>query len=323
MVGPSRRREAVERVREATEVSERRACKTLAQPRSTQRYQPTRTDDEPRLVGEIHKIVRAHPRYGTPRVTHELRSRGWRVNHKRVERIWRKEGLKVPQRARKKRRLGASANGIQHVRAEKPNTVWTWDFVFDRLENGRPVKWLSLIDEFTRESLLLVASHSLRACDVLEFLGDIINERGAPESIRSDNGPEFVAKALRAWLRDSGIGPLYIEPGSPWENGFAESFNSRFRDEFLQTEVFTSLLEAQVLTRDWRDYYNRRRPHSSLGYLSPAQFAEQWREKHEIDEHAAAEYFPPPRGRRGTGLCAFQGPLDPVILSSQVALRLG
>lgn len=302
MVGPSRRREAVDHAQERTDTSQRRACKTLKQPRSTQRYRPTRASDEPRLIKDIHEIVRAYPRYGTPRVTHELRLLGWRVNHKRVERLWRKEGLKVPKKPKKKRRFGASTNGIMHVQAASPNDVWTWDFVFDRLENGRQVKWLSLVDEFTRENLLLIASHSITARDVISFIGDIIDERGAPAAIRSDNGPEFIAKALREWLEQCGIGTLYIEPGAPWENGFAESFHSRLRDEFLGTEIFTSLLEAQVLTRDWRDHYNRRRPHSSLDYLSPEQFARKWYEENIEGENTGPRNFPPPRGRKGMGL---------------------
>jgi len=279
MVGPSRRREAVSHTREKVKVSERRACKTLEQPRSTQRYKPTRQNDEALLIREIHEIVRAHPRYGTPRVYHTLRDRGWSINHKRVERLWRREGLKVPSRPKKKRRLGNSGNGIMHIKADKPNAVWTWDFIFDRLENGRPVKWFTLVDEFTRENLILYPSHSIRGEDVKNLLSDVVSQRGAPESIRSDNGSEFIAKALRDWLEESNIGTLYIEPGSPWENGFAESFNSRFRDEFLGMEIFTSLLEAQVLTRDWLVFYNKRRIHSSLGYLAPEKYARKWQEE--------------------------------------------
>ena len=315
MVGPSRRREAVDHAQEAVEVSERRACKTLKQPRSTQRYRPVRASDEPRLVKDIHEIVRAHPRYGTPRVTHELRLRGWRVNHKRVERLWRKEGLRVPKKPKKKRRLGTSANGIMRVQAASPNDVWTWDFVFDRLENGRRVKWLSLVDEFTRENLLLIASHSIRARDVIAFIADVIDERGAPAAIRSDNGPEFIAQALREWLEQVGVGTLYIEPGAPWENGFAESFHSRLRDEFLGTEVFTSLLEAQVLTRDWRDHYNRRRPHSSLDYLSPEQFARQWHEENIEKEDIERREFGPPGGTKGRGFPPLQNTFSAGILS--------
>jgi len=276
MVGPSRRREAVKHAQEKTPTSERRACKTLKQPRATQRYQANFAGDEARLISEMLEIVRAKPRYGTPRVSKILRSRGWKVNHKRVERLWRKEGLKVPPRRRKKRRYGVSANSCRHTKADKPNSVWSWDFVFDRLENGRPIKWLVLIDEFTRENLLLYPSHSIKARDAIDLLSDIIEERGAPVAIRSDNGPEFIAKVLQGWLRDKNIETLYIEPGSPWENGFAESFNSRFRDEFLNIEIFSSLLEARFLTRDWREDYNKHRPHSSLGYLAPKNFAKKW-----------------------------------------------
>jgi putative transposase len=283
VVGPSRRRQAVNHAQETADISERRACKTLDQPRSTQRYEPKIANDEDVLISEIHKIVQRHPRYGVPRVYNELRYCGWQINHKRVERLWRKEGLKVPQKRRKKRRLGNSGNGIRHRKAEKPNHIWTWDFIFDRLENGRPIKWLTVIDEFTRENVLLYPSHSIRAQDVIDLLSDVFEERGAPQFIRSDNGPEFISKEIVSWLADSQTDALYVEPGAPWENGFIESFNSRFRDDFLGLEIFSSLFEAQVMTRDWRDEYNRRRPHSSLGRMPPEEFASKWYDEHRYD----------------------------------------
>jgi len=273
MVGPSRRREAVGHVRVALDVPERRACSTLKQPRSTQRYAPRRPQDEARLVRDILALVRKYPRYGSPRIHRLLVDGGWRVNHKRVERLWKREGLRVPRKARKKRRLGHSVHSCAHYRATKPNHVWAWDFIHDRLVGGRPMKWLTLIDEFTRECLALHPAHSIRSHDAVGVLAEVIRQRDAPQFVRSDNGPEFIARALRTWLEETGIETLYIEPGAPWENGYAESFHSRLRDELLNVEEFTSLAEARVLAREWQDNYNRRRPHSALGYLTPAEFA--------------------------------------------------
>ena len=273
MVSPTRRREAVQQVLRKVKTSERRACKVLGQSRSTQRYRPREPNRDQPLVKRMLAIVRQHPRYGYRRVWALLRDEGWSVNRKRVYRLWRREGLKVPRKQRKKRRLGTSANGIVHRRAEHINHVWCYDFVKDQTTDGRPLKFLPIVDEYTRECLALDVARSITATDVIESLRHLFAIRGAPTFIRSDNGPEFIARAIREWLAESGVKTLYIEPGSPWENAYCESFNSRFRDELLNRELFTSLAEAGVITEDYRLAYNHQRPHSSLSYLTPAAFA--------------------------------------------------
>lgn len=273
MVSPTRRREAVERVQRDAKVSERRACRVLGQPRSTQRYRPRAPDRDRPLVQRMRALVRRHPRYGYRRVWALLRADGWRVNRKRVYRLWRQEGWKVPQRQRKKRRLGSSTNGVLRRKAEGINHVWCYDFVKDQTTDGRPLKFLPIEDEYTRECLALEVARSLTAEDVIQTLRDLLAVRGAPQYIRSDNGPEFIARAIRNWLAASGVETLYIEPGAPWENAYCESFNSRFRDELLDRELFTSVPEAKVITQEYRLEYNHRRPHSALDYMTPAIFA--------------------------------------------------
>jgi transposase InsO family protein len=245
----------------------------LAQPRRTQRYEPKRPDDEGKLIGRMLELVRAHPRYGYRRIWAMLRNEGWSVNRKRIWRLWKREGLKVPQKKHKKRRLGSSDNGILRQRATQVNQVWAWDFIFDRTAEGRSLKWLSLVDEYTRECLALEVGRTMTAVEVIDVLIELVHTRGVPQHIRSDNGPEFMAEAIRSWLGRSGIGTLYIEPGSPWQNGYAESFHARLRDELLDVEVFQTVAEARMLATQWRLEYNHRRPHSSLGYLTPAAFA--------------------------------------------------
>jgi transposase InsO family protein len=255
------------------EVPERRACRVLGQPRSTQRQEPTPREGEGRLVEQMLELVRRHPRFGYRRVWALLRVAGFRVNQKRVYRLWRREGLKVPQKKRKKRRLSSSDNGCVRRRALHRDHVWAWDFVHDRTADGRPLKWLTLVDEYTRECLALEVGRGMTARGAAEVLAGLVRERGAPVHLRSDNGPEFIAQAMRGWVSGAGVETLYIEPGSPWENGYAESFNSKVRDELLAVEEFASLLEAEVLGRQWRHSYNHERPHSSLGYKSPAEYA--------------------------------------------------
>lgn len=254
-------------------MSERRACRAIGQARSSQRYQPQPDVDEPRLIQEMLALVRQHPRYGYRMVCSMLRRSGWKVNRKRIYRLWVQEGLKVPKKQRKKRRLGTSENGCVRHRAEHKDHVWAWDFVHDRTVKGRPLKWLSIVDEYTRECLALDVNHRMKAEDVLDVLAELFVLRGIPRHIRSDNGPEFVAQTIRRWLKQAGVATLYIEPGSPWENAYAESFHSRFRDEVLNRELFTHLAEAKALSTAWRLEYNHRRPHSSLGYQTPAEFA--------------------------------------------------
>jgi transposase InsO family protein len=219
------------------------------------------------------EVVRRRPRWGYRRVAWALRQEQWQASATRVYRLWRREGLKVPTKKRKKRRLGKSENGCIRRRAESKNHVWAWDFVFDHTTGGSQLKWLSIVDEHTRECLALKVERSITSEDVIGTLAELFAMRGVPKCIRSDNGPEFVAHAIRRWLAQVDVETLYIEPGSPWENGYAESFHSRLRDEFLALEVFESLSAAKRLTGQWRDDYNHRRPHSSLGYVTPIEFA--------------------------------------------------
>jgi putative transposase len=254
--------------------SERRACRVMGQPRSTQRYAARAPGAaERRLVKRLHELARAHPRRGYRMIWGMLRLEGWRVNRKRVHRLWKKEGLKVPVKQRKQRRLGCSANGILRRRAEHKDHVWTWDFIHDSDECGRPLKWLSIVDEYTRECPVLEVERSMTAGDVIDVLAELFILRAVPGHIRSDNGPEFIAEAIRSYLARAGTGTLYIAPGSPWENAYVESFHARLRDELLNAELFADLREAKVLGARWRSDYNHRRPHSSLKYMTPAAFA--------------------------------------------------
>jgi putative transposase len=219
------------------------------------------------------ELVRANPRFGYRRIWALLRAEGFRVNRKRVYRLWKANGLKVPRRKKKRRRLGHSGNGCVRRRACGKGHVWAWDFIHDRTADGRPLKWLSVVDEYTRECVALEVARSLPAARVVAILVGLIREQGAPEHIRSDNGPEFIAKEIRRGLEEAKVEVLYVEPGAPWEDGYRESFHARLRDELLEREEFSSLLEARVLARDWREGYNHRRPHSSLGYRTPAEYA--------------------------------------------------
>ena len=250
-------------------MSERRACSALSIPRSTQRYERKVPDDEPRLIRDIVNLATQYGRYGYRRVTELLHWEGWVVNHKRVERIWRQEGLKVPKRQPKKRRLWLNDGSCVRLRPTHANHVWSYDFVHGRTSDGRALRFLNIIDEYTRECLSIDVNRKLNSEDVLCRLAELFITRGTPEHIRSDNGPEFTAEAVKTWLKRLEVNTLFIEPGSPWENGCCESFNSKFRDEFLNCELLDTLLEARVLTARWRRYYNTERPHSSLGYRPP------------------------------------------------------
>jgi len=251
-------------------VSERRACRVLAQPRSTHRHQARPPTDEPRLVTRIIELASQFGRYGYRRITELLQREGWRVNHKRVERLWRREGLKVPKKQRKRGRLWLTDGSCLRMRPEHRNHVWSYDFVADRTVDGRPLKMLTILDEYTRECLAIDVRRRMGSIHVLERLADLFVERGAPAYIRSDNGSEFTAELIRSWLGRLEVGTLFIEPGSPWENGYNESFNGKFRDEFLNGELFYTLAEAKILIERWRREYNEFRPHSSLGYRPPA-----------------------------------------------------
>lgn len=242
----------------------------MGQPRSTQRFIPQRTEAQDRLREEIVGLAKRYGRYGYRRITALLRREGWRVNHKRVERIWRQEGLKIPQKQTKRGRLWLNDGSCVRLRPTHSHHVWSYDFMADRTRDGRPIKILTVIDEFSRESLAIVVERNLKADDVLHCLTDLFVTHGPPEHIRSDNGSEFTAQAVRQWLANTGVRTLYIEPGSPWENGYCESFNGKLRDELLDREIFYTLREAQVLIERWRVEYNTFRPHSSLNYRPPA-----------------------------------------------------
>nr|WP_246146457.1 IS3 family transposase [Rubripirellula lacrimiformis] len=276
LLSPARRRDAVCKLQHSFAVSERRACRTLGQPRSSQRYAAKTNEEEPRLIARILELVGEFPRYGYRQITRLLRQEGWRVNFKRVYRLWKQEGLKVPVKKAKKRRMGNADGGINRRAAERPNHVWSIDFIFDRTENGRSLKILSLIDEFTRECIALEVGRKFTGDDLVHLLSELFVIRGVPSFIRSDNGPEFISKSVRSFLDFIEVGTSYIEPGSPWQNGYVESFHSRFRDECLACELFGSLAEAQAVIESWRQTYNHRRPHSGLGGLTPAEFASQW-----------------------------------------------
>lgn len=257
-------------------VSERRACRVLGQPRSSQRYVGEKAGKDAAMIERMATLSVENPRYGYRRVWALLRREGWEVNKKRVQRLWREADLKVPEKRHKKRRLapGMSENGCARKRAERPDHVWSYDFAMDHTEDGRRLKVMPIVDEYTRECLALEIERSITASDVVGTLERLFTERGEPEYLRSDNGPEFIAEALKRHLAASGVGALYIEPGSPWENAYSETFVGRLRDELLDREVFANLKEAQVLGGDYREHYNHHRPHGALGYLTPAEFAE-------------------------------------------------
>ena len=303
MVSPERKREAVLHLQESLCASERRACRVSAQPRATQRYRGVRRDKDAPLVAALHRFSKSRPRGGYRMAAAHLRREGWVLNDKRAQRLWRMEGLKVPRHQRKRRRLGSSENSAQRRRATRVNQVWSYDFVFDQTEDGRRLKWLPICDEFSRESVALEVERRMESGDVIRILDAAVAERGTvPDFIRSDNGPEFIAAAVQDWIRERGFKTLYIASGSPWENPYSESFNSRFRDEFLNRESFRSLLEAKVLGKEHRYDYNHRRLHSSLDYQTPAEFAQRCLA-------AASATLQPPQGSTL--------PTDPITINPQ------
>ncbi len=252
-------------------LSERRVCRVLGQHRSTQRRVPAGRDGEERLIADIVELARRYGRYGYRKIAELLRSSaGWVVNDKRVERIWRREGLKVPAKQPKRGRLWLADGSCIRLRTERPNHVWSYDFVEDRTHEGKKYRMLNIIDEFTHECLAIRIDRKLKCIDVIDVLSDLFILHGVPEHIRSDNGSEFVAKAVQEWITAVGAKTAYIAPGSPWENGFIESFNARLRDELLDGEIFYSLNEARIVIESWRRHYNAVRPHASLGYKPPA-----------------------------------------------------
>ncbi|MDH3207854.1 MAG: IS3 family transposase [Gemmatimonadota bacterium] len=270
LLSPERRRRAVVHVRQRLGASERRACRVLSQPRSTQRRVKKVRADEVALRTDVVRLAGRFGRYGYRQITNLLRIEGWQVNHKRAERIWRQEGLKVPRRQPKRGRLWLNDGSCIRLRPRHENHVWSYDFVSERTHDGRALKLLTVLDEHTRQCLAIKVARTIRAHDVLEVLADLFARHGPPEHLRSDNGPEFTAKLVRRWLARLGVQTLYIEPGSPWENGYNESFNGKLRDEFLNGEIFYTLPEAVVLVEQWRRLYNTVRPHSAWAGLPPA-----------------------------------------------------
>jgi transposase InsO family protein len=254
-------------------VSQRRACRVVGQHRSTQRLVARpRLDEEQKLRRRLREIARRHPRWGWKTAHSILRREGWTMNKKRTRRLWRDEGLRRPAPCKRKRTRSPSG---ERFRAERPNDVWALDFQFDETADRRRLKILNLVDEYTREALAMRVGRTCDADQVVAVIDGLVAQRGAPAHLRMDNGPELIAWALRDWCRLAGTGTVYIEPGSPWENPFIESFNGRVRDEHLNIEEFATLLEAQALTEAWRIEYNTYRPHSSLGGLTPVEYAEQ------------------------------------------------
>jgi transposase InsO family protein len=277
VVTPNQQRAAADFLGEHFRVSQRRACRVMDRASSTLRYRPRRRADEPALSWEIKRLARRHPRYGYRRVHALLVRRGWSVNPKRVRRRWNELGLRRPLRLRKPRELdpkpGASANSCIEQLAKFKNEVWTCDFIHARTASGRPLKWLTLVDEYTRECLVLHAAESISGADVRRILARVIGRRGAPTRIRSENGSEFVCEALVGWLPGMGADPIPVAPAGPWENGYIESFHSRLRDEFLERIEFEDVADARAKGSWFRREYNAVRPHSSLSYTTPKEFS--------------------------------------------------
>ncbi len=279
---PGRRRRAVGTLQERFGVSERRACRVAGQHRSTQRKQPRPPcDEDQRLASRLREIAKEHPRWGW-KTAHEILLReGWTINRKRTRRIWRQEGLRRPVRARKRRRPG---NGqAARLRATRPNEVWAVDFQFDETSDRRRIKLCNIVDEYTREALAIRVERTCTAENVITVIEQLVKQRGTPKYLRADNGPEMIAWTLRDYCRLTGTQTAYIEPGSPWENPFVESFNGRLRDELLNIEEFACLTEAKVIIEDWRIQYNTYRPHSALGGLTPAEYAQRENNQHQPD----------------------------------------
>jgi len=271
-------------------LSERRACEIAGQHRSTQRHQPQVASDDRALRERLRGISRAHPRWGYRRAHAQLCLEGFALNRKRTQRIWREEGLRVPGRARKRRRLGESTAADDRLSAERPDHVWALDFQHDATTDGRELKFLNIVDEFTREALAIEVERSIDADQTVATLERLVTERGiAPENLRADNGPELTARVLREWCESGSTATAYIDPGAPWQNAWVESFNARLRDELLDVEEFSTLAEAQFLVADYRNEYNSNHPHSALGMMAPARFAASWQRIGEINRSVNPE----------------------------------
>jgi putative transposase len=280
MVSPSRRRDAVTYLCRRHRVSERRACELVEQHRSTQRYERVAADFELRLVARMNELAARHPRYGYRRVWALLRSEGFEVNHKRVERLWRAEGHKVPPRRKRhgQKAVGRADSASWAVQATRPNEVWSYDFVSARTEDGLPLRVLNVVDEFTRRCVGCRVDRNIGARDLIDELERLFGRHGRPARLRSDNGREFIADSLARWLAERGVQQLFIEKASPQQNAYVERFNGTMRDEVLNGELFRSVLEARVVLCHWIEQYNTVRPHRGLGMQTPAAFYEMVRE---------------------------------------------
>jgi len=259
------------------QLSERRACEIAGQHRSTQRHEPKVAPEEEALRRRLRRLSASKPRWGYRRAHGHLVGEGFSINRKRVQRIWREEGLRVPARKRKRRRLGQStAEGAGRLRATHPGHLWALDFQHDATADGRELKFLNVVDEFTREALAIEVDRTIDADETVAVLERLAAERGAPENLRADNGPELTARVLREWCEAGSTATAYIDPGAPWQNAWVESLNARFRDEVLDVEEFSTLAEARFLAADWQAGYNHEHPHSALGMMSPTRFAASW-----------------------------------------------
>jgi transposase InsO family protein len=276
MVSLADRRRGAEHLEAAFSVSERRACQVVGIPRSTKRRQPGRLRHV-QVVARLHALSERYPRFGYRKIFHRLQGEGWRVGREQVRLLRRREGLRVPQKPSKRRRPGTSTVGIE--RAEHANHVWSYDFVADQTADGKTLRFLTVIDEFTREALWIECARRLNSVDVVRVLEQLVELRGRPGAVKSDNGPEFVAEKVQRWIEERGIGAVFIEPGSPWQNGHNESFNGVFRDGCLDRWWFQSLREARETTDSWLREYNEERPHGSLEGKTPAAFAKKWWEE--------------------------------------------
>ncbi len=290
MVSPLARRSAADYLVKERRCSRRRACLVVGISRSVVRHIARQREDEVELIDRVHQLAARNSRYGYRRITVLLRREGRKINRKRVHRIWKTEGLSLPLRRPRRRRVGPAEEVVN--RAEYPNHVWSYDFIEDRTEKGGRLRTLAIIDEYTRECLAMRVEPSIPAQAVIEVLEWLLLTRGVPKYLRSDNGPEFISRAVCEWLKENGCQTVFITPGSPWENGYIESFFDKLRDECLNREIFRNGKEAQTIVENWRQEYNNHRPHSSLGYLSPSEFARTYYER--IPDKEANQALPMP-----------------------------
>lgn len=289
-MSPSGKRRLADKVQGKTGNSQRRICKVLKQHRSVQRYRPKINEEERRLIKAMQKLAVRHKRFGYRRIAVELKKQGWRVNAKRVHRLWKAEGLQLRKKSRKRKSTGNMGQNACHIhRAEHPNHVWSYDFVAERTERGARLRVLTVVDEFTRKCIAIKVCRKFRHLDVVDILSELFIAYGKPMAIRSDNGSEFRAKVVVDMLEAAGVKKLFVEPGSPWENGYIESFNGKLRDECLNGELFLSLADARYVVDKWRHWYNDERPHSRLNWMTPSRFSASW-----VAPDSATPHPPPP-----------------------------